>query len=812
MYRYCIECRAPRWWPDAHVRAPCGHLLEAASLLGCQSGGRCDPAALHVILKRRGGLARQSVAVGTVASIADGIAMEARLSSAGVIAVRFLRTAGEPGGGTVLVPWVALGGSRQVSTDGQGDGVGFVADLDLAVPPLSTRRGGERESLVRLEVGVSIDVAASEGGTLERNLESPALRLIPREDNCLRAVCLDATGARLNGEPFATELIRPGDIVSTARYAWRWSGLERGFVQAPEVGSFEIAAADLSLAKRVRNFTVAFKSGELAAIVGGSGSGKTTLVRMIAGILTPAGGRMTVRADGQCKVYESHQLPQFAYHIQSRVAYIPQDDAVLHELTVWQAVEYAYLLHPSNRGAARTRKAVLEQVASLLQSVGLESHSEKLVGHLSGGQRRRVNLALGLVGDPDLVILDEPTTGLDFDNERRTMQLLRRLAHQGRAVVVVTHSLDALEFADKCVAVRWGAEGAEIAATIDGSDAVAASAARVETLISRHQPLEASEAVALRRDKARAPRPRFVELVARGFRQWINTPVPALLAFIALPLALGIMVRLGSGNFREERLAIGLVAIFWLGINQSVRDLLKDIDVIRREDLDGTSPLRQVLARAFFVLVSSAIGAVVMTVPFHWMSLDGWRLWLDSEGQYTDWLGATPTTQLHWYSTIIAFWAAGLLGGLLGLTIAAACSFARRKAESIAVLVSVLVTLPQFLYSEKCLSSGLARDPEHYDLFFRTWHSSAEQAADWLSFLTVTRWTYLPLEAQICGIEGTSIIALSAMMLGAGAIASIVLAAGLLTISLSIERGAGWVPRQRARVRVRSRGVGGAAT
>lgn len=807
MYRYCIECRAPRWWPDVHARAPCGHRLEVTDLLGCQSGGRCDPAALHVILKRRGGLARQSVPVGTVATVADGVAMEARLSSAGVVAVRFVRAAGERGEGTAIIPWTAIAGSRQVSADGQGDGVGLVADLDLAVPPLAASRGGEQTTLAGLEVGVSVDVAASGTGTLDRNAESPALRLIPREDNCLRAVCLDATGVRLNGEPFATELIRPGDIVSTARYAWRWSGLEWGFVQAPEVGSFEISAADLILAKRVRNFTVAFKSGELAAIVGGSGSGKTTLVRMIAGILTPTGGRMTVRADGSCKVYESHQLPQFAYHIQSRVAYIPQDDAVLHELTVRQAVEYAYLLHPSNRGAARTRKAVLEQVASLLQSVGLESHAGKLVGHLSGGQRRRVNLALGLVGDPDLVILDEPTTGLDFDNERRTMQLLRRLAHQGRAVVVVTHSLDALQFADKCVAVRWGAEGAEIAATIEGSDAVAASSARVESLISQHHRSEPAGAAALRRDGGRVPRPRFAELVARGFRQWINTPVPALLAFIVLPLTLGVMVRLGSGNFREERLAIGLVAIFWLGINQAVRDLLKDIDVIRREDLDGTSPLRQVLARACFVLVSSAIGAVVMTVPFHWMSLNGWKLWIDWIGQYTDRFGGQDTTHLNWHATIIAFWAAGLMGGLLGLTIAAACSFARRKAESIAVLASVLVTLPQFLYSEKCLSNGLARDPEHYDLFFNTWHSSAEQAADWLSFLTVTRWTYLPLEAQICGIEGTSINRLSIMMLGAGAIASIVLAAGLLTISLSIERGAGWVPRQRARVRMRSRGV-----
>jgi hypothetical protein len=157
--------------------------------------------------------------------------------------------------------------------------------------------------------------------------------------------------------------------------------------------------------------------------------------------------------------------------------------------------------------------------------------------------------------------------------------------------------------------------------------------------------------------------------------------------------------------------------------------------------------------------------------------------------------------------TIIAFWAAGLMGGLLGLAIGAACSFARRKAESIAVLASVLVTLPQFLYSEKCLSDGLVRDNEHYGYFFQTWHGSTEQVADWLSFLTVSRWTYLPLEARLSTSDVTvisGITKLSTVMLGAGALASIIVATGLLTISFSIERGAGWIPRRRERVRIRT--------
>jgi ABC-type multidrug transport system ATPase subunit len=627
------------------------------------------------------------------------------------------------------------------------------------------------------------------------------LRISPREDNLLRAACLDSTRLLLNGEPFATDVIRPGDILGDGVYRWCWKGVERGFEPA-QVGGFSVSASALSLEGRVRDFTASFRSGELAVVVGGSGSGKTTLVRMIAGILIPSSGAMTMQVQGESSSFPSEKLEDFAAQIAPYVSYIPQDDAVLAELTVRQAVEFAYLLHPSNRRKSRTSQALVERVLFLLQSTGLTEHADKLVERLSGGQRRRVNLALGLVGDPYLVILDEPTTGLDFANERRIMQLLRRTALQGRAVVVVTHSMRAIQFADRCVVVQPGPNGAEVAEEIKGRSRIIASAQTIVSLIAGKASQGAAPAAATR--VRRTPRPRFIELVARGFRVWINTPTPALLAFVALPVLLGVMVRLGSGDFRKERLAIGLVAMFWLGINQSVRDLLKDLDVIRREDLDGTSPTRQILARACFSFATAAIGAIAMTAPLYWIKLDGWLLLPDPMGQFTErTIGAGYQTLLPWCITILAFWAAGLMGGLFGLATAAACSFARRKAEALAVLASVIITLPQFLFSEKCLSDGLARSPEHFNYFFKTWHSESEQAADLLSFLTVTRWTFLPLEAWMDGLNDTDIYRLSAITLGGGAIGSLIVASGLLSVSINVERGAGWLPRRRVRVKER---------
>ena len=806
MYRYCNECCRPRWWPDVHNAGPCGHRVDRDGLLGSDRVGACDPHRVHAVARTRGKAGSVKLAAGTAVQVGDGVQLEMRRAPDGMIAVRAIhgRVDSHPDRAEATSAWIDMRTIQTVvARVGSGD-VSSEVSVDLVVSMPRTALTAGLKCLQGLRIGscVGIDITP-DGRLVASGTGQDILRLVPREDNLLRAACLDSTRLLLNGEPFSTEVIRPGDVLGDGVRRWCWKGIERGFEPARAEGDFSVSASALTLQGRVRDFTASFRSGELAAVVGGSGSGKTTLVRMIAGILIPTSGVMTMQEHAKSIEYPSHELESFAAKIAPRVSYIPQDDAVLAELTVRQAVEFAYLLHPSNRGQARSSQALVEHVSFLLQETGLTEHAAKLVGRLSGGQRRRVNLALGLVGDPDLVILDEPTTGLDFDNERRTMRLLRRIAQQGHAVVVVTHSMEAIRFADRCIVVQAGPNGAEVAAEIKGRNRITASVSTIASLVAGKTASQGATPIAATRFR-RTPRPRFIELVARGFRQWINTPTSAALAFVALPLLLGLMVRLGAGDFRKDRLAIGLVAIFWLGINQSVRDLLKDLDVIRREDLDGTSPTRQILARACFSCSTAAIAAIAMTLPLCWLSLDGWVLWFDYVGQFADPMrGTVDETLLPWPVTVLAFWAAGLMGGFFGLAIAAACSFARRKAEALAVLASVIVTLPQFLFSEKCLSDGLARDPKHFDLFFTTWHGRSEQAADMLSFLTVTRWTYLPLEAWYDRIHHTDIYRLSAVMLCSGAIASLIFASGLLTVSIHVERGASWLPRWRTRAKER---------
>jgi energy-coupling factor transport system ATP-binding protein len=168
-------------------------------------------------------------------------------------------------------------------------------------------------------------------------------------------------------------------------------------------------------------------SGEIVVLMGPNGGGKTTLLRSIAGLHYPTSGTVRRRSE--------------------RVAYLPQDPGVLlHRRSVRAEVEYTL---------ARCHSA--EPAAHALGSLGLAAMAERYPGDLSSGQRQRAALAAILAGDPPLVLLDEPTRGMDGNARAALTTLLRRLATGGAAVVVATHDADlAARLADRVVIVGGG--------------------------------------------------------------------------------------------------------------------------------------------------------------------------------------------------------------------------------------------------------------------------------------------------------------------------------------------------------------------
>src|ERR1700692_3299380 len=181
------------------------------------------------------------------------------------------------------------------------------------------------------------------------------------------------------------------------------------------------------------NISIAARPGTLTAVIGPSGAGKSTLARLVAGYTHPTSGTVS---------FEGHNIHAEYASLRSRIGMVPQDDVVHGQLTINQALGYAAELRMPPDTTKEDRQRVVAQV---LEERELTPHAETRIDKLSGGQRKRASVALELLTGPSLLVLDEPTTGLDPALDRQVMMMLRQLADAGRVVLVVTHSVSYLD-------------------------------------------------------------------------------------------------------------------------------------------------------------------------------------------------------------------------------------------------------------------------------------------------------------------------------------------------------------------------------
>ncbi len=223
---------------------------------------------------------------------------------------------------------------------------------------------------------------------------------------------------------------------------------------AVEVRDLRKSYADVDA---VRGISFEVGEGEVFALLGPNGAGKTTTTEILEGYRARTSGDVVVLghdpADGKREMRE-------------RIGIVLQSCGILEELTVAETLEMYGAYYSRSR-----------PVGELIDLVELDGKDNKLIKTLSGGQRRRLDLALALVGDPDLVFLDEPTTGFDPSARRTAWRTIRNLCNLGKTIFLTTHFMDeAQELADR-VAVIAGGEivASGTPATLGGRDTAASS-------------------------------------------------------------------------------------------------------------------------------------------------------------------------------------------------------------------------------------------------------------------------------------------------------------------------------------------------
>ncbi len=190
----------------------------------------------------------------------------------------------------------------------------------------------------------------------------------------------------------------------------------------------------------VQGLDLTIEAGEIFALLGPNGAGKTTTVEILEGFRTRDAGSVTVLG------FDPQSRGHAAREWRNRIGIVLQSAADAGDLTVIETINHfsGYYSNPRN-------------VDEVITAVGLEEKADALIRNLSGGQRRRLDVALGIIGNPELLFLDEPTTGFDPEARRAFWALIQKLRGTGTTIVLTTHYLDEAEaLADRVAIINNG--------------------------------------------------------------------------------------------------------------------------------------------------------------------------------------------------------------------------------------------------------------------------------------------------------------------------------------------------------------------
>lgn len=199
--------------------------------------------------------------------------------------------------------------------------------------------------------------------------------------------------------------------------------------------------------RAVVDVSLTVDEGETIAIMGPSGSGKTTLLSMLGGILRPTSGTVTL-AGQRIWDFDERELPLLR---RRHVGFIFQTFNLFSALTAAENVEAVLNLKGVDGNAAQ------REALRLLDQVGLSARARFLPQDLSGGERQRVSIARALGGNPSVILADEPTANLDWENGRQILGLLKSAAHgRRRCVIIVTHDPRSIDYIDRTISMEDG--------------------------------------------------------------------------------------------------------------------------------------------------------------------------------------------------------------------------------------------------------------------------------------------------------------------------------------------------------------------
>jgi ABC transport system ATP-binding/permease protein len=449
-------------------------------------------------------------------------------------------------------------------------------------------------------------------------------------------------GTFVNGQRVTKQVLTEQDLVSIGSSTFRLTGGElRQFV---DDGNITFTAQELVVkaGSKVLLDHVSFPIPEkcLLGVIGPSGAGKSTLLGALTGMRPATTGTV---------LYDNRDLYQNYNELRYRIGLVPQESVLHTQLTARRALQYsAELRFPADVKPAERDGRVDEVMGEL----GLTRHANTRADRLSGGQLKRVNVAQELLTKPSLLFLDEPTSGLDPGLDKSVMEQMRDLAHDGRTVIVVTHSVDNLDTCDRLLVLVPGgriayygppeeglayfgqARWAEVFQAFDrypdrdwAAEYAASPAYAQYVLGQRSQPPQAQEGQELAATPPPQRRGAFSQMatLTRRYVRVIASDRGYLTFMILLPILLGVLISQVPATFglagaphrnpdAGTLLLIMVICACLAGMASSVRELVKERSILTRERAAGLSSGAYLVSKLLVLGVISVLQSTLLVL------------------------------------------------------------------------------------------------------------------------------------------------------------------------------------------------------
>lgn len=503
-------------------------------------------------------------------------------------------------------------------------------------------------------------------------------------------------GTFVNGIRIKREILKTGDVVSVAGFARRFT--QDGLQILEGIDGTPVLAKEISfdIGDRLLLNNVSFSLGPrtLTAIVGPSGAGKSTLLGVLTGRTKPTSGQIFI---GGVDLHTQFQS------LSRQIGSVPQADILHTRLTVRQALNYGAQLRLPNDTSKEEREA---RVADVMDKLELTERADLRIDRLSGGQRKRASIGLELLTSPQLLVLDEPTSGLDPGLDAHVMETLRNLADDGQTVVLVTHSVDNLDFCDNVILLASGGKvayagpsstvfsklgkksWAEVFRFLATPDALLLAAPKHEDAISTE--IQDGHVLARRQSSLRqiaTLSSRYLRVIASDkFYLALLTLIPIIIGVISY--AAGSSYGFGSGNvtksgfnynpFAQGTILVLILGSIFVGLSTSIQEIVKEGAIRKREQSVGIRSRTYVASKVLVLglIVIAQILVFTSIVLFNRPMPDAGQLMSSSRAEIT-----------------LVCLSLGLCSSLLGLAISAFLSSSEQAMPTLVGMTMIQVVL-----------------------------------------------------------------------------------------------------------------------